>query len=120
MPLMLNWLDAVVRERQPPSGGFHLCAIHQEQEWVGTLDVEDSGIKDDWKTKSWNVSSADAEPASDKLVSGAVPEILLASTNDSEVPSSGRLVMSWLPSKALVNAWLEFQRAREHPIKPLE
>ena len=120
VPLMLSWLDAVVRERQPSSNGSRLRPVHQEQEWIGRLEVEDSGGKDHWKTKSWNVSSAEAEPASQKIPDTGAPEIVLANTNDPEVPSSGRLVSSWLPSEAFVNAWLEFERAREHPITPLE
>jgi hypothetical protein len=120
VPLMLSWLDAVVRERQPSPNGSHLRPVHQEQEWVGRLEVEDSGVQDTWKTKSWNVSSAEAEPASEKIPDKGLAEIILVNTNDPEVPSSGRLVMSWLPSKAFVNAWLQFERAREHPITPLE
>jgi len=120
VPLMLSWLDAVIRERQPSSNGTPLSAIHQEQEWIGRLDVEDSGVKDTWKTKSWNVSSVDAEPASEKAADRPAPEILLANTSDGEVPSNGELVTSWLPSKGFVNSWLEFEKAREHPITPLE
>jgi hypothetical protein len=120
VPLMLSWLDAVVRERQASSGDSHLGAIHQQREWVGRLEVEDSGVKDDWKTKSWNVSSAEVEAASEKVLGEVNSEILLANTNDPEVPASGRLVPSWLPSKAFANVWRQFERAKEHPVKPLE
>jgi len=120
VPLMLTWLDAVIRERQPSSNGAQLRGIDQKQEWTGLLEVEDSGVKDDWKTKSWNVSSALAAPASEKAADGSGPEILLTNTSDGEVPSSGRLVASWLPSKAFANLWLEFEKAKEHPVTPLE
>ena len=42
-PLMLVWLDAVIRERQPLSSGSALRAIDQNQDWLGWLKVEDSG-----------------------------------------------------------------------------
>jgi hypothetical protein len=120
VPLMLSWLDAVIRERQPSSKGTPLRSINQKQEWTGRLEVEDSGVKDTWKTKSWNVSNVDAEPASEKAEDRAVPEILLTNTNDRDVPSDGELVTSWLPSKRFVGSWMEFEKAREHPITPLE
>jgi hypothetical protein len=120
VPLMLSWLDAVIHDRQPSLHGTQLRAINQKQEWLGLLKVEDSGVKDHWKTKSWNVTSAEAGPASEKAPVGAEPEILLANTSDKEVPTRGRLVASWLPSKAFVSSWLKFEKAREHPITPLE
>lgn len=120
VPLVLSWLDAVVRVRQPSSDRSHLRAIDQKQEWVGKLEVEDSGVKDHWQTKSWNVRSAETKPTSEKVVDEAAAEIVLTNTNDPEVPSSGRLVMSWLPSKTFADSWMEFEKAREHPVTPLE
>jgi len=92
----------------------------QKQERIGRLEVEDSGVKDHWKTKSWNASVAEAQPASEKVVDRAVSEIVLTNTTDPEVPSSKKLVMSWLPSKAFGDSWLTFEKARKHPITPLE
>jgi dienelactone hydrolase len=120
VPLMLSWLDAVIRQRQPSSSGAPLRAIQQKQGWIGRLEVEDSSVKDTWQTKSWNVSSVDAEPAGEKAAHKAVPEILLATASDRDVPSNGELVTSWLPSKGFANSWLEFEKAREHAITPLE
>lgn len=120
VPLMLVWLDAVMRERQPTSSELPLHSVEQKQGWVGRLEVEDGGVKDDWQTKTWNVRSAEAEPLADKIEDGAISEILLSITNDENVPSDGELVTSWLPSKAFANSWLEFERTKEHPIAPLE
>jgi hypothetical protein len=64
--LMLVWLDAVMRERLPKSTDLPLRTINQKQAWIGWQTVEDSGVKDHWHTKSWNVSSAEAEPWTEK------------------------------------------------------
>jgi hypothetical protein len=120
MPLALVWLDAVIRERQATSSDLALLAVDQKQAWIGRLKVEDSGVKDHWGTKNWNVSSAEAEPAKEKSAEGTPAEILLSNTLDANVPSAGRLVTSWLPSRAFANSWLAFERTREHPITPLE
>jgi hypothetical protein len=118
-PLMLVWLDAVIRERQPLSNGSALRTIDQNQDWLGWLKVEDSGIKDHWQTKSWNVSSADAKPF-EKETDTSASEIVLPNTADGDVPSVGELVTSWLPSNAFASVWLEFEHKKEHPITPLE
>src|SRR5262249_39132261 len=115
VPLMLSWLDAVIPDRQPSSNGTRLRMINQKQEWVGRLKVEDSGVKDTWKMKSWNVSSVVAEPASEEAADRAAPEILLANTSDGEVPASGELVTPWLPSKGFVNSWPEFEKQGSIP-----
>ncbi len=119
-PLMLVWLDAIIRERQPISSGSALRTIDQKQDWIGLLTVEDSGIKDNWKTKSWNVSGAEAKPQEEKTADKPVSEILLSNTADGDVPSVGELVTSWLPSRAFARVWLEFERTKEHLITPLE
>ena len=120
VPLMLTWLDAVIRERQPASNELPLRPVDQKHGWIGSLEVEDSGVKDHWQTKSWNVSSAVAEPATPKNEDGPTAEILLPDTRDENVPSTGKLVRSWLPSKAFAHYWLEFERTKNHPITPLE
>jgi hypothetical protein len=119
-PLMLIWLDAVMRERQPTSSESPLRSVNQKQDWIGRLKVEDSGVKDHWQTKTWNVRSVEAEPPTEKIEDGSIPEILLSNTNDMNVPSNGKLVTSWLPSKAFANSWLAFEQTKEHPITPLE
>jgi hypothetical protein len=120
VPLMLTWLDAVIRERQPASNELPLRPVDEKHGWIGSLEVEDSGVKEHWQTKSWNVSSAVAEPATPKNEDGPTAEILLPDTRDENVPSTGKLVRSWLPSKAFANHWLEFERTKNHPITPLE
>lgn len=120
VPLMLVWLDAVIGERRPTSNESPLRTVNQKQDWIGSLEVEDSGVKDDWHTKSWNVIGAEAKPQREKTSDGGMSEILLSSTVDENVPSHGRLVTSWLPSKAFANSWLEFEQTKEHPITPLE
>jgi hypothetical protein len=82
--------------------------------------VEDSGIKDHWQTKSWNVSSAEAEPFKGKPAEALAGEISLADKADESVPSVGELATSWLPSKTFASVWLAFEPQKEHPITPLE
>lgn len=120
VPLTLIWLDAVMRKRQPTSGKFPLRSVNQKQDWIGRLEVEDSGVKDEWRTKTWNVRSAEAKPAAHESEDGPISEILLSNTSDENVPSNGKLVRSWLPSKAFASYWLEFEQTKEHPITPLE
>ncbi len=119
-PLILVWLDAVIRERQPLSSGSALRTIDQNQDWLGWLKVEDSGVKDHWQTKSWNVISGEAKPFENKIADALASEIFLPNTADGEVPSVGQLVTSWLPCSAFASVWLEFEHMREHPITPLE
>jgi len=120
VPLMLIWLDAVIRERQAPSSESPLCPVNQQQGLIGGLEVEDSDVKDEWHTKAWNVRSAEAEGATRKNEDRPISEILLPNTNDENVPSNGKLVRSWLPSKTFANYWLEFEQTKEQPITPLE
>jgi dienelactone hydrolase len=120
VPLMLIWLDAVMRERQPTSSESRLRPVNQKQGWIGRLEVEDSGVKDEWHAKSWNVRGAWAEPVTHKDEDGPISEILVSNTGDEKVPSNGKLVRSWLPSKAFANCWVEFERTKQHPITPLE
>jgi dienelactone hydrolase len=118
--LMLVWLDAVVRQRQPISSESALRTIDQNQDWLGWLKVEDSGVKDHWQTKSWNVSSAEAKPFEGKTADALASGIFLPNTADEGVPSVGELATSWLPSKAFATVWLAFENQKEHPITPLE
>lgn len=120
VPLMLIWLDAVIRKRQPNSSELPLRSVNQKQDWIGRLEVEDSGVKDHWQTKTWNVHSAETEALTDKIEAGVIRAILLSNTDDVNVPSNGKSVTSWLPSKAFANSWLEFEQTKEHPITPLE
>jgi hypothetical protein len=119
-PLLLVWLDAVIRERQPTSNESRMRTINQKQDWIGSQQVEDSGVKDHWHTKSWNVTSAEAKPQSEKVSDGEISEILLSGMTDENVPSHGKLITSWLPSKAFAKSWVEFEETKEHPITPLE
>lgn len=118
--LVLLWVDAVIRERQPTSSQSPLHAIDQKQSWIGWQEVEDSGTKDHWHTKVWNVSTAKASFLREESPNGSTQEILLSNVGDENVPPAGELVASWLPSSRFAHAWLAFEEAREHPITPLE
>jgi hypothetical protein len=61
---------------------------------IGRLEVEDSGVKDEWHTKAWNVRSAEAEAVTRENKDRPISEILLPNANDENVPSNGNLVRS--------------------------
>jgi hypothetical protein len=100
IPIVLLWLENVVQQRlaQP---GKSPQAIARKEAWEGFLRVEDSGVRT-WKTEPvWNVAEAWIEPSG----KGA----------QADAKSAG-----WLPSKRFAEAWLAFEKQREHPITPLE
>jgi len=77
-------------------------------------------LKWNWHTKVWNASSATATPVQTKTREASTHEIFLSDVADAQVPSSGVVTPSWLPSAKFAQAWLVFETAKEHPITPLE
>jgi hypothetical protein len=120
VPLMLEWLSDVVQMRRPTSDGDPLQPINPSRGWTGRLVVENSGVTEAlWHAKTWNTSGAEIEDARRTSLSATGLEIPRAPT-DAQVPSTGSLVPSWLPSAEFAKTWLTFARQASHPIKPLE
>jgi hypothetical protein len=71
--LVLLWLDAAIRQRrQAPTG-----EIDQQRRWLGSQKVEDSGTKDSWHTKVWDVSAAQVSFVTDRAASPTLQGIRL-------------------------------------------
>jgi len=98
--MALLWLADVIAQ-QTPSADKPLVPIDREQAWQGFIQVEVSSVKDDWREPVWNAGDAWIEPSGSTVPKGA--------------QNAG-----WLPSKRFAEAWLAFEKAREHPITPLE
>lgn len=92
--IMLLWLNDIVRKRKSLSKD-------EQHDWEGFLNTEPSGLKDGWGEPVWNVADA---------------WILQAG----HTPAVGTLDAGWLPSHRFADAWLSFEKEREHPITPLE
>ncbi|PYX63866.1 MAG: hypothetical protein DMG74_15120 [Acidobacteria bacterium] len=99
MPMVLLWLDDLFNERRP-AADQPLAAIEKKHSWEGFIKTEDSGVKA-WKEPVWSVSDAWIEPFG-------------------SAPPAGSQNAGWLPSKRFAQAWLAFEKAREHPITQLE
>jgi dienelactone hydrolase len=100
LPTVLLWL-ADIAELQIAPATQSLVRIDRKQAWQGFIRVEVSSVKDDWKEPVWNVVEAWTKPYGSHAPKGAQDA-------------------GWLPSKRFAEAWLTFEKAREHPITPLE
>jgi hypothetical protein len=69
--------------------------------WQGFIELENSGVIDSWKEPVRNVVGAWTKPYG------------------TDVPTSTQDA-GWLPSKRFAEAWLTFEKTREHPITRLE
>jgi hypothetical protein len=79
-----------------------LATIYKTHTLEGFIKVEDSGVKS-WKTEPvWNVGDA-------RIVASG-----------SASPGSDAKDAGWMPSKRFAEAWLAFEKEREHPITSLE
>lgn len=123
VPLVLDWLDPVLQMREPKSGNLPLNPINTHNGWVGIIKVRDSGVEESNSShrKVWNAESAEISSAAsyrDDAENGgiAVPR----TPKDAEIPATGTLIPSWLPSRDFAEAWLSFEQERQHPITPLE
>jgi dienelactone hydrolase len=98
--IVLLWLDDVINQGLSSKDNSPR-AIDRTHAWKGFIKTEDSGVKS-WRTEPvWNVADAWIKPYGDPAPSGAQD-------------------VGWLPSKRFADAWLAFEKAREHPITPLE
>lgn len=101
VPLVLLWLEDVVAQRWN-ANDKPLATIDKTHAWEGFIKTEDSGVKS-WKTEPvWNVSDA------------------WIVTTGRASPGPNARDSGWLPSKRFAEAWLVFEKEREHPITPLE
>jgi len=116
-PLMLAWLADVVRQRVPAAGD-DLLPIDPRRGWSGTLQVRESGVKEeDPPVKVWNATGAEISPPQ----AGTSPRDGLhipRTPDDTQIPTSAGLVPAWLPSREFAQAWLAFARMERHPITP--
>lgn len=99
-PMALLWLADVIGQ-QTPFADKALVPNDGEQAWQGYIQVEVSSVKDDWREPVWNAGDAWIEPSGATVPQGA--------------QSAG-----WLLSRRSAEAWLAFEKVREHPITPLE
>lgn len=93
--IVLLWLGEIL-ERQNAR-----TRVNANDSWRGFVKMSDSGVRDDWKESVRNV--ADAWIGQSRH---GVPE---------DAKDAG-----WMPSKRFAEAWLAFEREREHAITPLE
>jgi hypothetical protein len=116
VPVILSWLEDIVRRRAPSARGG-LMSIDSKQGWLGTLDVRDSGVKEEGSpVKVWNAVAAEIAPATPEAVSSSRGLDLPRNPEDTQVPGSARLLPAWLPSVEFARVWLVFSRMEEHPI----
>ena len=98
--IVLLWLNDVVNQRQP-SKDKTPAAIDWRNSWEGFIKTEDSSVRS-WKTQPvWNVAEAWIKRKGESAPPGAQDA-------------------GWLPSERFADAWLAFEKKREHPITPLE
>jgi hypothetical protein len=120
VPLMLAWLADVIQLRRPvPSGP--LRPVDQRRGWVGILQVVEGVVEELWHAKTWNIMAAEIERKAVRQAAFPNPGLEIPrAPKDAQVPSSGRLVDTWLPSRSFAQEWLIFARQKAHPITPLE
>jgi hypothetical protein len=118
VPVVLPWLEDVVRLRALSSGGG-LTHIDTTRGWLGTLDVRASGVKEENPpVKVWNAVAAGISPATNQSHSPGHGLNIPRAPEDKQVPASARLLPAWLPSREFAQTWLAFSRLERHPITP--
>jgi pimeloyl-ACP methyl ester carboxylesterase len=94
--LMLAWLTEVVTRRLPRTPNEPLRRINQRDDWQGSIETEQTSIRDSFGHKTFNAVRASIGPASDQARNA-----------------------SWLPNAVVASAWLAFVQQEHHPILPL-
>jgi dienelactone hydrolase len=98
--LILTWLEAVLKRRQPPEGTA-LRQVDQRVGWLALLKTKDTPTTDSFGLKTFEVTAATIE--------------------ESRKPApQGWETAGWLPNRAVANEWLAFVRQSHHPILPLK
>jgi hypothetical protein len=98
--LMLDWLSAVLKQRMPSKAGSPLRDIAQGGDWLGSIHIEPTTIKDAFGFDTFNVSNARTRLAK------------------ADEPIGARDA-SWLPNASVAREWLSFVEQENHPILPL-
>jgi len=99
--IVLLWLEDVIEQRTSSATTEPLVPIDRSHAWQGFIELESSGVMDGWKEPVRNVVDAWTKPYGSNAPTG---------TQDA----------GWLPSKRFAEAWLAFEKTREHPITRLE
>jgi dienelactone hydrolase len=98
--IVLLWLADVI-QLPLPGANKQYARNNSKDLWRGFIRTEIGNVKDDWREPVWNVADAWIKSR--------------ASTAPSGAKDAG-----WMPSKRFAEAWLAFEKEREHPITPLE
>jgi dienelactone hydrolase len=99
--MVLLWLEDVIEQQAPTAAAKARAPIDRKHAWLGFIQLENSGVLDSWKEPVWNVVEAWIKPYGSN-------------------PPAGVRDAGWLPSKRFAEAWLAFEKTREHPITRLE
>ena len=99
--IVLLWLEDVIEQQTSSATTKSLVPIDRSHAWQGFIELESSGVMDGWKEPVSNVVHAWTKPYGSNAPTGAQDA-------------------GWLPSKRFAEAWLTFEKARDHPITPLE
>jgi hypothetical protein len=94
-PLILEWLNEVLRLREPASGPLHTIDVRRG--WTGYVKTCDAGIRDTWSAPTWNVCGAEIAK-----VGSAIP--------------SGMIASGWFPSHKVAKMWLSFTEQPTHSL----
>jgi hypothetical protein len=97
--IVLLWLADVIQLQLP--GANKRNENDSKDVWRGFIRTETGKVRDDWKEPVWNVADAWIKPLTSAAPSGAKDA-------------------GWMPSKRFAEAWLAFEKEREHSITPLE
>jgi hypothetical protein len=93
--LMLDWLDQVIKMRQP-SSTRPLRTIDSSRGWLGFIQTCPSSIHDDWGASTWDVCNASIQPIGRSAPKDMIPA-------------------GWLPSHRVATEWLGFIKQPTHP-----
>lgn len=89
--LMLHWLGAVIKQRQPASMHEALCKMTQDDGWFSFMKIKETEIEDSFGLRTFELTDAKIQKSKDKV-------------------AQEWIAAGWLPSYALAKAWVDFVR----------
>jgi hypothetical protein len=96
-----------------------MTRISLTQGWFGTIEVRESGIKEqDPPVKVWNAVGAGISPSRQQALSSGPALVIPRNPDDKQVPESAKLLPVWLPSREFAKTWLAFSQLEKHPFTP--
>lgn len=98
--LILQWLEAVIKQRQAETSGTALRSMDQRHGWQALIKTRQTKINDSFGLKTFEVVDAKIER--------------IEGNNSMEWDSAG-----WLPNESLAREWVSFVRKKQHPVLPL-